>query len=190
MTIRSTRSTRLMPTDTPLPPTNQGAIAAFMVVPCGVHNLAFPLTQVQRIIPLPAIQWSSHSPLGLAQVNLGATRHLSTMRSAARPLMEHPVLVIDLATQLTGDRLINPAYLMLFQASGGLYGVPIMALPQTISVPTTALVPPQSLHLALMVIASHCISRDVRPDTTVVIDLERLCQTVSSRLVNDTSQSS
>jgi hypothetical protein len=183
MTIRSTRSTRLMPTDTPLQPADQGLIAAFMVVPYGAQNLAFPLTQVHRIVPLPAIQWSNHSPLGIAQVNLGPARHGSRSQSTtARQSIEHPVLVIDLARQLTGDRLIDPAYLMLFQAAGGFYGVPIMALPQTISLPMTALLPPQSLSLALMVIASHCVSRDVMPATTVVIDLERLCQSVSSRL--------
>ena len=93
----------------------------FMEVRFPTLNLAFEMTELQQVVPMPVVEPSQTQLLGLAQLD----------RGTAEDPDQQPVIVIDLYRKLYDVSLADPTHLLLFEASDGLlYGIPVERLPE------------------------------------------------------------
>lgn len=145
----------------------------FMEVRFPTLRLAFDMTQLQQVIPLPPIAPSQTPLLGLAQVDRGTPEEPDAQ----------PVIVIDLHRKLYDVSLAAPTHLLLFQAGDGLsYGIPVERLPEVTLIAQDLLLSSEDelSHQAAMGITKQVvkISNSLGDKILFIVDADSLAQEV------------
>ncbi|NJN48785.1 MAG: hypothetical protein HC805_02005 [Alkalinema sp. RL_2_19] len=101
-----------------------------MVVRFPTLHLAFDMTQLQQVLPMPVVKFSQTGLLGLATVDSG-----DIMRDDLPHIDQRQVIVMDLHRKLYDASLDAPSHLLLFKPIAGLlYGIPVANLPEIVPI--------------------------------------------------------